>query len=69
MKFSNGEERELSFRKTDKAQEFLIDEMQISWLEISHLLASDEPSPFPALTQIEVYGREVRKEDEKNENN
>ena len=43
--------------------------MQISWLEISHLLASAEPSPFPALTQIEVYGIEVREEDDKNETN
>lgn len=69
VKFSNGEERTLSFQKTDKAQEFMIGKMQISWLEISHLLASAEPSPFPALTQIEVYGIEVREEDEKNETN
>ena len=53
----------------NKAQEFMIGKMQISWLEISHLFASAEPSPFPALTQIEVYGIEVREEDEKNETN
>ena len=30
----------------------------ISWLELSDLIQAEDPSPFPALTQIEVYGTE-----------
>lgn len=41
---------------------------QVSWLEMNHMVKSEEPSPFPALTQIEVYGREVVSESVKNKN-
>ncbi len=30
----------------------------ITWLKLDELIKADDPSPFPALTQIEVYGRE-----------
>ena len=30
----------------------------ITWLTFGQLIKADDPSPFPALTQIEVYGRE-----------
>ena len=56
--FSNGEDMGLSLRKTDEGQEFVFEGKKISWLEISHLIPSDDPSPFPALTQLEVYGSE-----------
>lgn len=29
---------------------------QITWIKMSHLIKSDDPSPFPALSQLEVYG-------------
>lgn len=57
--FSDGESMELSFRKTDEAQEFVFNAKTVCWLELSHLIASGEPSPFPALTQLEVYGTEA----------
>ena len=28
----------------------------ITWLKFGKLIKADDPSPFPALTQIEVYG-------------
>lgn len=56
--FSDGEEMELSLKKTEEAQEFQFPIRRISWLELSRLVQSEEPSPFPALTQIEVYGTE-----------
>jgi hypothetical protein len=31
----------------------------ITWLKLGTLIRADDPSPFPALTQIEVYGRET----------
>jgi hypothetical protein len=30
-----------------------------SSVKLSNLIKSDEPSPFPALSQIEVYGYEI----------
>jgi hypothetical protein len=29
---------------------------EIQWLELSELIKADDPSPFPALTQIQVWG-------------
>ena len=29
----------------------------IEWLEIRNLIKADDPSPFQALTQLQVYGR------------
>lgn len=39
-------------------QEFLFEKKKIEWLEFSDLKKADDPSPFPALTQFEVYGME-----------
>ena len=36
------------------------DKKKIHWVEISELIKADDPSPFPALTQMEVYGRIVK---------
>ena len=30
----------------------------ITWVKLENLLKADDPSPFPALSQIEVYGRD-----------
>ena len=32
----------------------------ITWLSFGKLIKADDPSPFPALTQIEVYGVEMQ---------
>lgn len=32
-----------------------------NWLKLSHLIKADDPSPFPALTQIEVYGTDTER--------
>lgn len=44
--------------KTDAPQVINLEEKKISWLVLKNLIQADDPSPFPALTQIEVYGRE-----------
>lgn len=54
--FSDNTTMELTLNKTASAQEFTFDNKSIRWLELSHLIPSDEDSPFPALTQIKVYG-------------
>jgi hypothetical protein len=45
--------------KTDKAHILGLDKKKIEWLELGELIKSEDPSPFPALTQIEVYGVET----------
>lgn len=57
--FSDGEKMECSMKKTGEAQEFTFDKKRIRWLELSDLIPSREPSPFPALSQIEVYGNDL----------
>lgn len=42
--------------KTGAAQIITFEKRTIQWLTLSKLIKADEPSPFPALTQIEVYG-------------
>lgn len=60
IKFSDGSKTIVSLVKTNKGQVFRFAPKKICWLEIGDLIKADEPSPFPALTQIEVYGKIVR---------
>lgn len=57
--FSNGQEMHVHLQKTGDGQEIPFEPKRVTWLELSELIQSDEPSPFPALTQIEVYGKNV----------
>lgn len=57
VRFSDGSSEVLSMEKSTRAHEFCIAEREITWLELCELIRADDPSPFPALSQIEVYGR------------
>lgn len=57
--FSDGSELVVKLEKTHAGQRFVFEEKKISWLVIDSLIKADDPSPFPALTQIEVWGREA----------
>jgi hypothetical protein len=57
--FSDESSLEMQMEKSALPHEIEFPAKQISWLEMNHMVKSEEPSPFPALTQIEVYGREV----------
>ena len=59
IRFSDGECMTCDLIKTDAGQEICFEKKQISWLQLENLIKSDEPSPFPALTQIQVFGRDV----------
>lgn len=59
VSFSDGSEMILSLEKGGHEQEFNFDKKIISWVKLSHLIKADDPSPFPALTQFEIYGTEV----------
>ncbi len=60
IKFSDESILDLNFIKSEGYQEFIFEEKTIEWLEFGELINSDEPSEFPALTQIEVYGVEFK---------
>ena len=59
--FSDGSQETLHFEKTSRGQVFFIAPRTVSWLTFDKLVKADDPSPFPALTQIEVYGKEMTK--------
>ena len=61
LSFSDGSFENISLdKKIDEAQVFDIVKKKIRYLTLSDLVRSDDPSPFPALSQIEVYGTESR---------
>lgn len=59
VRFSDGSGCELSLVKTNRGQAFSFEPKRITWLELGELKKADDPSPFPALSQIEVYGKVV----------
>jgi len=46
-------------QKSAKAQSFALPPRIVEWIELHDLIKADDPSPFPALTQIEVWGRDL----------
>lgn len=56
--FSDGSVEVLQFRKTDRCQYFAIAPRTVQWLTFDKLIKAEDESPFPALTQIEVYGKD-----------
>lgn len=55
--FSDGTQEVVDLKKGGEAQVFNIHKNNIEWLELSELIKADDPSPFPALIQLQVYGR------------
>ncbi len=58
--FSDGSTAVVDMEKSVKPHVFSIEKKGITWVKLSNLIKADDPSPFPALTQIEVYGRNAR---------
>ncbi len=61
VKFSFSDEStlEMKMEKDARPHEITFPAKKICWLEMHDMIKSEEPSPFPALTQIEVYGFNV----------
>ncbi|WPC08951.1 hypothetical protein [Globicatella sp. PHS-GS-PNBC-21-1553] len=57
--FSDGSIEVFEFEKVPYPQVFIIEERKIEWLVFRNLIKSPEESPFPALTELEVYGKNV----------
>ena len=58
--FSDGETKEFSLKKYDGPQEFTFERKKVKSLTLHDLIKADDPSPFPALVQLEVYGEEAK---------
>ena len=56
--FSDGTRETVAMEKSSEPHVFEIERKAVTWLKLSDLIKADDPSPFPALTQIEVYGTE-----------
>ncbi len=56
--FSDGSSEKVSMdKKVQEPHVFNISRKGIEWIKLGNLIKADDPSPFPALTQIEVYGK------------
>ena len=44
----------------NEATFFPIDKRLVEWVEVKELIKADDESPFPALSQLEVYGKYVK---------
>ena len=61
FEFSDGSKSVVTMdKKVAKAHVFNIKKEGITWLKLGKLIKADDPSPFPALTQIEVFGTEAK---------
>jgi len=61
MTFSDGSVMKLPMeKKAGEPHVFSVNPPKegITWLRLGELIKADDPSPFPALTQLEVYGAE-----------
>ncbi len=59
ISFSDGSFEELHFEKTGKPQYFKIQKRTVTWARFEKLIKADDESPFPALTQVEIFGVHV----------
>ena len=60
VRFSDGSRLEPEFAKTGERQVFELEARTVEWLVVEKLIKDpDDPSPFPALTQLEAWGTEA----------
>jgi hypothetical protein len=57
--FSDGSGITLELKKTGETQKFLFSKRNTIWVKLTKLIKGNDPSPFPALTQWEIYGKEA----------
>ena len=60
LTFSDGTEETVELEKSSRSHVIPLVRKGITWLKLGRLIKADDPSPFPALTQIEVYGTESK---------
>ena len=60
LTFSDGTSEVVKLEKSYEPHNLDISRKGITWLKFGNLIKADDPSPFPALTQIEVYGTDAK---------
>ena len=58
--FSDGTSFISDLIKTQGPQKISFDKKKVEWVRLSNLIKSQDPSPFPALSQWEIYGTEAK---------
>ena len=61
IRFSDGSSQKFELEKGCRPKILNFPEKEITWLELCELIKAEDPSPFPALSQIEVYGTIIEK--------
>ncbi|MWV42806.1 carbohydrate-binding protein [Paenibacillus sp. HJL G12] len=61
LAFSDGSTYVAELKKTHLQQMINLEPRKVEWVTLKELIQSDDPSPFPALTQFEIFGREASK--------
>lgn len=56
LTFSDGTAIDWKLEKSRQPHVINFERKRTSWIRLGNLIKADDPSPFPALTQIEVYG-------------
>jgi len=59
LSFSDGQQMTLSFEKTGDTQYFPTGEHLVEWVRLSDLIKAKNLSPYPALTEWEIFGTEI----------
>lgn len=59
LHFSDGSDLVLTLEKTGAGQHFSFPPRRVEWLVLDSLIKADDPSPFPALTQLELWGKDL----------
>ncbi|KKX33323.1 carbohydrate-binding protein [Rhizobium sp. LC145] len=60
--FSDGQTSCFALAKSGAAQCVSVEPRTVEWIRLHNLIKAEDPSPFPALTQIEVWGKELKRE-------
>jgi hypothetical protein len=60
LAFSDGSQEILRTVKSSQPQRFSFPPRRVNWVKLHELIQNDDPSPFPALTQIEVFGQSIQ---------
>lgn len=56
FEFSDGSKEIFALEKSILPHILTFEQKKVRWVDFGDLIKADDPSPFPALTQIEIYG-------------
>jgi hypothetical protein len=63
VEFSDATERMIELSNSQEFQDFKMDKQETTYVRLKNLKKANDKSPFPALTQIEVFGKNLVEEE------